>query len=1562
VPSSARQALELFHPVISRWFADRYGGPTDIQQRAWPRIAAGEHVLVTAPTGSGKTLTAFLWALNQLLTGGWQGGRTRVLYVSPLRALNNDIQRNLLSPLAELEKAFAAAGEAAAPVRVLTRSGDTPPGERQKMVRRPPEILITTPETLNILLTSKGGRSLLGEIVAVVLDEIHAVAGSKRGTHLITAVDRLVRLSGEFQRVALSATVRPLERVARFVGGYRMEPGVGGGEREYQRRAVTIVRSEMAKRYDLKVRTAAPRAIPSPMPGPIEPPIDETNLWEPLASDVRERIRANRSTLVFANSRRTTEKMTRFLNDGEPEELAYSHHGSLSREIRAVVEERLKRGRLKGIVSTSSLELGIDIGALDEVVLVQTPPSVEAAVQRIGRAGHQVGETSRGRLYPLHERDVLDAAVVARGVLDGDIEELRPIRGALDVLAQIILSMVAAEPWRIDELYDHLRAGYPYRNLRRRQFDLVLEMLAGRYADSRIRELRPRLALDRLRGLVRARPGTARLVYMSGGTIPDRGYFQLRRQDSMAKLGELDEEFVWERSIGDSFTLGAQSWRIRKITHNDVLVSPARKGAAMAPFWRAEARNRTFHLSGRIGEFLERAERHFEHRDGATELRGVLLEEHRMDGAAADRLLELLARQRAETGSALPHRHHLLVEKLSAAEGRPDREQAILHLGWGGRVLRPLALAVKAAWRAEHGWPLELEHDNDAIIVALPPAFDALGLLELVRPDNVEKLLVGELESSGFFGARFRENAGRAVLLPRAGFKRRTPLWLNRERSKKLLAAVSRYDDFPLVVETWRTCLEDEFDLESLKLLLGELEAGAIRVSECRTSAPSPFAGNLIWKQTNRLMYEDDVPEGERAGLRGDLLRELVFSSELRPRIPAAVLDRFQRKLHRTWPGYSPQTAGELVEWVKERLVIPQTEWSQLVEAVGRDLTSGRRGDEEGSRNEVELVGAASEHLVLIELAGAAGGAMGSADREAGVATGAKVVVAIETLPRLMAALELDPDAARLASVVSPDAPLPELVETVLRQERGRPEGSPVVDEDPLAGFVAEWLRFYGPLSREALSGALGLDDDRVRDLLETLTAAEILVVDRFRAGDDAPLELCDAENLERLLRLMRAAARPTFNALPLEQLPQFLAVWQGLATPADGVEGLQAALERLFGVSAPARLWEAELLPARLDPYYPSWLDSLLQESELVWLGCGRERLTFAFPDDVELLENGGTRGAERDARTEPEPDPEPDPSALFPDPRGRFTLEDLARHSGLSSAELSQQLWRLAWNGRVTNTTFAAVRQGVLGRFRPTTGSEDRWVPERRRQARRAARRHRFDRWRANRPFAGDWYRLDADDSDPEPRDALELEELNKDRVRLLLHRYGVLFRELLERELPALRWGRLFRTLRLMELSGELLSGQFFDDVPGLQFVSPGAFRRLEEGLPDDAVFWMSAADPASPAGLGLEALQGRYPARLASNHLVFHGSRLVMASCRHGTEVEIHVPPDHPQLETYLGLLDHLLTRQFDPRRGLTVETVNGKPAASGPYAARLVELFDVTREAGNLKLRRRYRAG
>ncbi|MCB1034731.1 MAG: DEAD/DEAH box helicase, partial [Acidobacteria bacterium] len=906
-PSS--DPLSAFDPLVRSWFSGRFAAATEIQEQAWPAIARGESVLLTAPTGSGKTLTAFLWALDRLLVGAWPKGSVRVLYVSPLKALNYDIERNQAAPLKELTAAFQAAGRQVPEIRVQTRSGDTPGEERQRMLRRPPEILITTPESLNILLTSRGGRRLLGDLETVILDEVHAVAGSKRGAHLMSAVDRLVPLSGDFQRIAISATIRPLARIAEMVGGYRAQRR--GDRIEYRRRPVTVLASRGQKEYRLQVCAAPPPPEATAKPGVQDvsvPPEDAA--WTGFAERFRSIVHGNRSTLFFANSRRLTEKMTRLINEGLPRDLAYSHHGSLSREIRSVVESRLKNGELAAIVATNSLELGIDIGDLDEVVLIQTPPSVSSAVQRIGRSGHGVGEVSRSRLFPTHGRDALDAAVVVRCVLDQDIEEVQPVECPLDVLAQVIASMVAAEPWSVDELYDFLRTSYPFHTLKRRSFDLVLAMLAGRYADSRLRELSPRVSIDRVEGMVKARDGLARLIYSSGGTIPDRGYYALRQLEGQGKLGELDEEFVWERSVGDTFTLGAQSWRIERITHNDVLVTPARSSASLAPFWRADERDRGFHLSSRIGRFLRWADANLREASLVEDLRRI----HFLEKTAAEELVSFLREQREVTGCSLPHDGHLVVEHYTDPYGGGRRPQVLIHTFWGGKVNRPLAIALAQAIEETTGNPAEVLHNNDSINVVLPEegarGVDVLGLVDV---GNLEKWLRRRLERTGFFGARFRHNAARALLLPRPSFKRRMPLWLTRLRSKKLLEAVSRYEDFPVVAETWRTCLKDDFDLDSLFSRLAALKAGEIEVSEVHTTAPSPFAADLIWKQTNLYMYDDDTPDGSGASkLSGDLLRELVFSSRLRPRLSPRLVAELESKLQRLAPGYAPRPGLEL--------------------------------------------------------------------------------------------------------------------------------------------------------------------------------------------------------------------------------------------------------------------------------------------------------------------------------------------------------------------------------------------------------------------------------------------------------------------------------------------------------------------------------------------------------------------------------------------------------------------------------------------------------------------------
>ncbi len=863
------KALALFDPLIQKWFTERLGAPTDVQAKAWPEIARGRHALVTAPTGSGKTLTAFLWAVNQLVTGAWHTGQTRVLYVSPLKALNNDIRLNLITPLEELATYFREADRTFPQIGVLTRSGDTPAEERRQMIKRPPEILITTPESLNIILSSRSGSRLLTGIATVILDEIHAVVGTKRGTHLITAVDRIVHITGEFQRLALSATVKPLDKVADFVGGY-MQRGDARSP-HYEKREVRIIRSADEKRYAIDVR----------FPKDAREKLVNDSYWSALVEVFKGIIRAHRSTLLFVNARRTAEKVTRLINEsaraeGEPQELAYAHHGSLSREIRLAVEQRLKKGELKAIVATSSLELGIDIGELDNVILIQTPPAISSAIQRIGRSGHHVGSTSRGLLYPTHGRDFLNGAIIAKSVVEQDIEPINPIDAPLDVLAQVIISMVAFETWDIDELFASIKASYPYRNLSRRQFDLLLSMLAGRYAETRLRELKPRIHLDKIDNTVRGREGVQRLIYLSGGTIPDRGYYDLRIEESRAKIGELDEEFVWERKVGETFALGTNVWQIRRITDNDVEVIPTDAQPGIIPFWRAEDMSRDFYFSEKILLFLERVN---DRLDDQASLRDELLRDYFLDDPAADELIGYLKRQREATGADLPHRHHLLIEHFQDPLNQSGMKQVILHTLWGATINTPFALALQAAWEEKYHYHIEVIENNDCLVLMLPHEFSAQDIFSLVTPENLERLIRASLEKSGFFGARFRENAGRALLLPRLHFKKRLPLWLNRLRSKKLMDAVLQYPDFPILLETWRTCLQDEFDLERLRQMLDEVRAGQIKLTEVITREESPFAEGLIWKQTNIHVYEDDSPSSGKsfAVKRGTVERGPLF-------------------------------------------------------------------------------------------------------------------------------------------------------------------------------------------------------------------------------------------------------------------------------------------------------------------------------------------------------------------------------------------------------------------------------------------------------------------------------------------------------------------------------------------------------------------------------------------------------------------------------------------------------------------------------------------------------------
>jgi len=1353
-----------------------------------------------------------------------------------------------------------------------------------------------------------------GNIVGQVADHPYPAAGGREPAEV------------EFQRIALSATVKPLSKVAEFVGG-AIQKGDAKAD-QYEKREVAIIQSQDKKQCEIRVS----------FPPDAREHLVDASWWPVIVESFRKIIRENRSTLLFANSRRTAEKVTRLINENEPEELAYSHHGSLSREIRLAVEQRLKMGELKAIVATNSLELGIDIGDLNRVILIQTPPSIASAIQRIGRSGHSVGGMSRGLLYPTHGHDFLYAAIVARGVTEQDIESVLPIECPLDILAQVIVSMTGIEPWDIDELYSFLKTCHPYRHLSRRQFDLVLEMLAGRYADTRLRELKARVSLDRIDNTVHGKDGVLRLIYLSGGAIPDRGYYDLRIEENRAKIGELDEEFVWERRVGDTFTLGTQVWRIRKVTHNDVEVIPVDTKPGIIPFWRAEDLNRDFHFSEKILLFLEDVNSRLD----APFLKEELCRDYFLDDTAADELISHLKRQKEATGTDLPHRHHLLIEHFDDPLNTSDRKQVILHTLWGGRINRPFGLALQAAWEEKYNTHLEVIENNDCILLMLPHDFSAADLFTLVHPENIERLLRKNLETSGFFGAKFRENAGRALLLPRPDFKRRLPLWLNRLRSKKLMDAVMPYPDFPILLETWRTCLQDEFDLGHLKQLLDEVRSGQIHITETTTTAASPFCDGLIWKQTNTYMYEDDSPgSGKASRLSQDLIKEVLFSSHLRPRIPEALIASLTAKLQRTAPGYAPRSADDLLDWIKERLFIPAAEWQRLIDAMERD-----------SEMEVtEAVTAIRKKIVAIRLPG----------------TSAPGVCALENLARIARAFQTKPGelvtgdilsdqilGGNVSLFVSPreersggsaaDQPLVSSIslpaKTLDRSGFTSPEEAQ--EESHLRDILLQWLSFYGPLRKSSLKELFGLDESFLDDLLTGLAESQDVVLDLLTENAEQ-IEVCDSENLEILLRMARKSRRPSFRALPVDHLPLFLAAYQGLTSPGDSMDDLQNRLDQLFGFPAPAEAWEKYLLPVRLSPYYSVWLDNLMQTSGLIWFGCGNRKISFSFADDVELFierERGGG-----DAGTPKEQVPPDKLSSLLPEKIGRYTFFDIARHSNMDSRAITKRLWNLSWQGRVTNDAFATVRKGILTDFAPFSLKQDRGRPS----------RSGYNRWTASRPLSGNWYAIDREGMD---RDSIDDAELVKDRVRQLFKRYGILFRELQACELPLLQWAKIFKALRLMELSGEILSGYFFEGIPGVQFISHEAFRFLNEPLPEESIYWLNAGDPASLCGIKLEALKGSLPSRIPSTHMVYHGKRPVLISRRNGTILEFLVSPDDPHIPGYLSFYKVLLTREFQPEKMILVETVNEKPALESEYSRPLRD-FGFTGYYKGLELVRKY---
>jgi ATP-dependent Lhr-like helicase len=1236
VPSA--DPLANFTAPVRDWFERAFAEPTQAQAQAWPAIAGGEHVLLSAPTGSGKTLAAFLWGLDRLVAEPLPPDerKTRLVYVSPLKALSYDIERNLRAPLQGI------GGD----ISVAIRTGDTPQKERAAMLRKPPDILITTPESLYLMLTSRA-REFLRDAEWVIVDEIHAVAQSKRGAHLALTLERLEHEAGRpVQRIGLSATQRPLEEVGRFLVGPTRE--------------CRVVDTGLRKPLDLEIRVPV-EDMREPDQGveDLDPlaggGATRRSIWPAIYPELLELVQSHKSTIVFVNNRRGSERLAMRLNElagdeDEPADIARAHHGSLAREERLVVEEMLKSGELPCLVATSSLELGIDMGAVDLVLQVESPKSVTRGLQRIGRAGHGVGETSKGRIFPKFRSDLLESTVVARRMREALIEETVVPRNPLDVLAQQIVACVATgDEWKVPELHDLVRRAYPFAELDRKLLDNVLDMLDGRYPSEEFSELRPRIVWDRVEDVIRARQGARQLAITNAGTIPDRGLFGVHLPDGR-RVGELDEEMVYEARPGQTFMLGASTWRIEEITRDRVLVTPAPGAPGAIPFWRGDMVGRPAELGQALGEFA---------RTAVDKEPAELASEYGLDERAANNLVTYLREQREAT-RVVPSDQTIVVERFRDEIG--DWRLCVLS-PYGGRVHAAWGLALAARIRDEFGLEADAIWSDDGIVVHLPDADEPPSAeLVMVEPDEVEDLVVRELANSALFGARFRENAARALLLPRAYPGKRTPLWQQRLKAQSLLEVAKRYGQFPIVLETYRECLQDVFDLPALKDLLRGLHTRELSLVEVETPRSSPFASSLLFDYVATYMYEGDTPNAERRAaalsLDRELLAELLGQEELRDLIDAEALADVEADLQRL---------------------------SERTQAVNAD----------GAHDILRAVG----DLTLDEV---------QARCHKGVSA-----------KRILDGLEAERRAASMRIggeerfIASEDAGLYRDALGAV-PPGGLPEAFLEPIEEPLQRLVRRYARTHGPFTTGDVAARYGVDPGPV---LRELESGGALVRGELRPGG-REREWCDPDVLRRLRRASLATLRKEVEAVEQKQLARFLPAWHGIdAAPpgAAGIDRLREVLVPLQGLALTPETWENDVLPRRIGGWSPTWLDQLCSGGEVVWIGAGAlgrssGRVALYFRDDVRWLGPPTNRGeapagSAHDAIRE----------RLV---GGAAFWSDLLVDLGeLETVELQEALWDLVWAGEVTNDAWAPLRAPRLTVARDHAQQRGRRFAKRRR-----------------------------------------------------------------------------------------------------------------------------------------------------------------------------------------------------------------------------------------------------
>jgi ATP-dependent Lhr-like helicase len=1538
--------LERFTPATQDWFRGAFPAPTPAQAGAWDAISAGKHALVVAPTGSGKTLSAFLWAIDSVFrerlgasTGSAtqaeakpstsekrekDASRTRILYISPLKALGVDVERNLRSPLIGIGQSARRLGLPAPSVTVGVRSGDTTSSDRRKLVSDPPDILITTPESLYLMLTSRAGETLR-DVHTVIIDEVHAVAATKRGAHLAVSLERLDALRASHgnetaaQRIGLSATVRPIDEVARFLGGSA---------------PVEIVAPPASKTFELAVvvpmddmtNPPPPPGVPAQADDPVDAEYTEVtgSVWPHVEEAIVDRILQNNSTIVFSNSRRLAERLTGRLNEiyserigaalpattvpaammaqagataGAEPVLAKAHHGSVSKEQRAQVEEELKSGVLRCVVATSSLELGIDMGAVDLVIQVEAPPSAASGLQRVGRAGHQVGEISRAALFPKHRGDVLHTAIVTERMLAGRIEAIQVPRNPLDILAQQTVAESALGAIDVEEWFETVRRSAPFQSLPRSAYEATLDLLAGRYPSDEFAELRPRLVWDRDAGTLTGRPGAQRIAVTSGGTIPDRGLFGVfvAGEGAGRRVGELDEEMVYESRVGDVFTLGTTSWRIAEITHDRVNVIPAYGQPGKVPFWHGDGIGRPFELGEALGKFSR------EVAAATPEKAAQRLIEAGLDEQARMNLMAHLTEQREATGT-LPTDRTLTVER-----GRDEVGdwRVILHSPYGMKVHAPWALAINARMRERLGVEGSAVASDDGIIVRIPDAEAEPPGAELFvfDPDELEVLVTQEVGGSALFASRFRECAARALLMPRTNPNRRSPLWQQRQRSAQLLEVARRHPTFPVILETLREVLQDVYDLPSLRRLATSIADRRIRLVETQPGQPSPYARDLLFGYVGAFMYEGDSPLAERraAALSVDpaLLGELLGTVELRELLDPEVIAQFEREAQRL----DPERRARGLEGVADLL----------------RMLGPLDAEEVTARLDPETVGEGSAATLLDDLI--------TARRAIPVTIGGVSRVAV---------IE---DAGRLRDALG--AALPTGIPVAFLE--------PIAD--PLGDLVARHARTHGPFTTDAVATRFGIGAAVARHTLQRLEHAGRLTSGYFLpeaagpsmgSGPQENIEWCDTEVLRRLRMRSLAAIRGSVEPVSPEAFARFLPDWQHLGRPLEGLDGVLSVIEQFAGVPIPASAWESLVLPSRVRDYSPTMLDELTTSGEVIWSGHGtlpgRDGWVSLHPADLAPF-------------TLPEPDTEIATDSLEArvltalQVGGAYFASQLKE---MASAENEQSvleaLWNLTWSGHVTNDTFAPIRSLLAG------GSQAHKVTRRAPRA-RTYRGMSLTRT-APRPtsIGGRWSLLPSIETDAARRATVT--------AGLLLDRYGVVTRGAVQSEGVPGGFAQAYRVLAGFEEAGHCRRGYVIEQLGAAQFAASATVDRLRTyaGLADPPprnAVTLAATDPANPYGAALgwpkrDEISHR-PGRKAGGLVVLVDGSLVLYLERGGRTVLSFTDDADVLRAATSDLAATARARRLDT---LTVEKIDGE----GVYGT---ELARALQEAGFVQTPRGY---